>query len=196
MEPPRAHAHASLYWTACYDDYCSTYRQMKDNNYYPSRANNRHRRSHRSCECTSAHPSELTEVIRTRHLDPRKACAAWQKGKRVCPECRFLVNMTDHHRRCGTASQRAPQVETAPKEEHEAPAEPIATTTPNQGEQNAAEIEALKRLIALVYRETTLAATQNRNQQRNEARVNNERHEADQVQLQRMIRNLATITQE
>jgi len=32
---PRANDHASLHWTACYDDYCKAHRQMKDNNYYP-----------------------------------------------------------------------------------------------------------------------------------------------------------------
>ena len=106
--------------------------------------------------------------------------------------------MTDHHQRCQTANQRALQAETVPQEEqkHEAPAEPIAATTPDQGEQNAAEIEALKRLVALIYRETTLAARQDRNQQRSEAHANNERHKADQVQLQRMARTLAAITQE
>ena len=30
---PRTNDHASLHWTACYDDYCGVHRQMKDNNY-------------------------------------------------------------------------------------------------------------------------------------------------------------------
>ena len=46
-ELPRNNDHASLHWTAYYDDYCSVHHQIKDNNYYPSRDNHRHRRSHR-----------------------------------------------------------------------------------------------------------------------------------------------------
>jgi len=33
--PARHNDHASLHWTACYDDYCNTHRQSKDKNYYP-----------------------------------------------------------------------------------------------------------------------------------------------------------------
>jgi len=40
---PHTNDHASLHWTACYDDYCNTHRQSKDNNYYPRRS--RHRRA-------------------------------------------------------------------------------------------------------------------------------------------------------
>ena len=32
---PHANDHASLHWTACYDDYCGAYCQMKDDNYHP-----------------------------------------------------------------------------------------------------------------------------------------------------------------
>jgi len=35
---PRTNDHVSLHWTACYDDYCNTLRQSKDNNYYPCRS--------------------------------------------------------------------------------------------------------------------------------------------------------------
>ena len=102
---PSANDHASLHWTAYYDDYCNAHRQMKDDNYYPQRGNDRRRRNHQPCSCPHAHPFELAEVIRTRHLNPRKACADWQKGKRVCPDCQFLVNMEDHHQRCQTTAQ-------------------------------------------------------------------------------------------
>ena len=37
VEQPRRDDRASLHWMACYDDYCHTHRQMKDNNYYPAR---------------------------------------------------------------------------------------------------------------------------------------------------------------
>jgi len=32
---PHTNDQASLHWMACYDDYCNTHRQSKDNNYYP-----------------------------------------------------------------------------------------------------------------------------------------------------------------
>jgi len=51
VEQPRANDHASLHWTACYDDYCGAHRQMKDNNYYPRRGNDRRRRNHQQCDC-------------------------------------------------------------------------------------------------------------------------------------------------
>jgi len=35
---PHTNDHASLRWTACYDDYCNTHRQSKDNNYYLRRS--------------------------------------------------------------------------------------------------------------------------------------------------------------
>jgi len=102
---PSANDHASLHWTACYDDYCNAHRQMKDDNYYPQPGNDRRRRNHGPCRCPHAHPFELVEVIRNRHLNPCKACTDRQKGKRVCPDCRFLVNMEDHHQRYQTTAQ-------------------------------------------------------------------------------------------
>ena len=81
---------------------------MKNDNYDPQRGNNRGRRNHRPYSCHHTHPFELGEVIRNRHLNPRKACADWQKGKWVCPDCRFLVNMENHHLRCSTSAPRNP----------------------------------------------------------------------------------------
>jgi len=114
---PHTNDHVSLHWAACYDDYCNTSRQMKDNNYYPRRGNNRCRRSHQQCNCPNAHPYELAEVICVRHLNPCKACADWQKGKRVCPDCRFLVNLNDHHLRCQSTAQHAPLADIVPPQE-------------------------------------------------------------------------------
>jgi len=87
---------------------------MKDNNYYPRRGNDRRRCSHQECDCPNAHPYELAEVIHVRHLNPRKACADWQKGKRACPNCRFLVNLNDHHLCCQSTAQRAPLADITP----------------------------------------------------------------------------------
>jgi hypothetical protein len=41
-------------------------------------------------------------------MDPRKACRAWQKGKRVCNVCRFLVNKDGHEERCGIKGWKPP----------------------------------------------------------------------------------------
>ena len=84
---PHTNDHASLHWIACYNGYCNTHRQMKNNNYYPRRGNDRRRHSHQQCDCPNTHPYELAEVIHVRHRNPRKACTDWQKGKRVCPDC-------------------------------------------------------------------------------------------------------------
>jgi len=38
---PHTNDHTSLHWMPCYDDYCNTHRQSKDNNYYPRRSRRR-----------------------------------------------------------------------------------------------------------------------------------------------------------
>jgi hypothetical protein len=119
LEQSRTDNHASLHWTACYDDYCGVHRQMKDNNYYP-RENRRSRRP-QICDCPLSHPEELLQITRERRLNPRKACADWHKGKRACPDCRFLVRMENHHLRCSAA--------------------PLVDPTPPQQDQEAATIE-------------------------------------------------------
>ena len=64
VEQPRTNDHVSLHWTACYDDHCSTHRQMKDYNYYPQRSSGRchHRRNRQMCDCLMPHPHELVKV--------------------------------------------------------------------------------------------------------------------------------------
>jgi len=77
------------------------------------------RRNHRPCGCPHAHPFELAEVIRNKHLNPRKACADWYKGKRVCQHCGYLVNLKGHENRSGAApTPRTPLAE-IPNEEEE-----------------------------------------------------------------------------
>ena len=49
--------HISLHWTACYNNYCNTRRQSKDNNYYPRPSCCRHRAT--NCDCMLPHPNEL-----------------------------------------------------------------------------------------------------------------------------------------
>jgi hypothetical protein len=111
--------HASLHWSHCYDDYCETHRHAKDNNnYYPHRREPR-RRGKQPCGCNNTHPRELANAIRTKHLNPRKACADWNKGKRVCRACGFLVRLEGHKERCGAgaAATRPPPAEVKTEEE-------------------------------------------------------------------------------
>ena len=95
----RTNNHASLHWTSCYDKYYGVHRQMKENNYYPQRSSGRCRRNHQMCDCPMPHPDELLHVTRKQHLNPVKASVDWHRGKWVCPECWFLVNMENHHLR-------------------------------------------------------------------------------------------------
>jgi hypothetical protein len=41
---------------------------------------------------------------RAKHLNIRKACRAWGRGKRVCYDCGFLVNKDGHEEQCSAAN--------------------------------------------------------------------------------------------
>ena len=73
---PHINDHTSLHWTACYDDYCHTHRQIKVNNYYPHQ-NQCCRRWVHTCDCPLPHPEELLDVTHERRLNPAKACTDW-----------------------------------------------------------------------------------------------------------------------
>ena len=167
---------------------------MKDNNYYPRRGNNRRRRSHQQCDCPNAHPYELAEVIRVRYLNPRKAYTDWQKGKRVCPGCRFLVNLNDHHLRCQSTAQRAPLADITPPQEAPAAAKenPDAEVATPQDDQ----IRLLVEIITTVQNTVIQEAHHNYGIQCLLAQTMSDQHNADQRQLQRMARTLETITAE
>jgi hypothetical protein len=95
--------HEDLYWLFCYDDYCSVYLQSKqNNNYLPTTglAGPTHQCYNEVCNCRQGYHPELDAVIQAKHLNIRKACQAWQWGKRVCYDCRFLINMEGHGARC------------------------------------------------------------------------------------------------
>jgi hypothetical protein len=201
-EQPRTNNHASLHWTACYDDGCSIHRQDKDFAYYPRRANGQHRRNHQRCDCQHAHPFELAEVIRNRHLNPRKACQDWRRGKRVCHRCRFLVNIENHEDRCQTTGERAPLAElpTGDQENQEpaataaTSAEAATTAATTAAADEAREALDIIRAGFLVLHEdanrTTALAQQLRVTQRGEAQAGQERHQATQQQLQRVTQVL------
>jgi hypothetical protein len=197
-EQPQTNDHASLRWTACYNDEYNTHRQAKDNAYYPRRANGRHRRSHQPCDCQHAHPFELAEVIRNRHLNPRKACQDWRRGKRVCHRCRFLVNTENHEARCQTTGERAPLAElpTGDQKNQEPTAtaatgaEAATTAAATATMDEAREALDIIRAGFLVLHEDancTTALTQGlRVTQRGEAQAGQERYQATQQQLQRV----------
>jgi len=198
---PRTNDHASLHWMACYDDYCNTYRQSKDNNYYPRQSRRRHRAT--NCDCPLPHPNELLEVTRERHLNPVKACADWHRGKRVCPECRFLVNMENHHLRCSTAALRDPLANiTTLQEDQEniAPPEEVAAGDAAQAATPAAlrdeQISLLHDIVTMLHHTTTRDARRNHVVHRTLTQRMNEFHDADQQQLQSMAHALGAIITE
>ena len=198
---PRTNDHASLHWTACYDDYCNTHRQSKDNNYYPRQS--RRRRRATNCDCPLPHPNELLEVTRERHLNPVKACADWHQGKRVCPECRFLVNMENHHLRCSAAAPRDPLADiTTLQEDQEniAPPEEVAASDAARAATPAAlrdeQISLLHDIVTMLHHTTTRDARRNHVVHRTLAQRMNEFHDADQQQLQSMAHALGAIITE
>jgi len=160
---PRTNDHAALYWTACYDDYCNTHHQSKDNNYYPCRSR---RRRATNCNCPLPDANELLEVTCQRCLNPVKACADWHRGKRVCPECRFLVNMENIN--------------------------PAGATAALQDEQLA----LLGEIVTMIHQTTTRDARRNHVVHRTLAQRMNEFHYADQQQLQQMTNTLGAIITE
>jgi len=166
---------------------------MKDDNYYPQRGNDCCRRNHRACSCPHAHPFELAEVIRNRHINPCKACADWQKGKRVCPDCRFLVNMEDHHQRCHTTAQRIPLADITPPQEDQEAAGPVEGTPDPATTLQDEQLGLLGKIVTMIHQTTTRDAQCNHVVHRTLAERMNEFHNADQQQLQRMANTLEGI---
>ena len=123
--------HDAQHWTFCYDDYCATHRQSKENyNYFPTAG----RKGTNECNCGRTHDPELEAVIRKKHLDVRKACRAWQRGKRVCYDCGFLVNMDGHEARCGATGPARSSTTPAPTPDEPTPVPEKDQQHPN-GEQ-------------------------------------------------------------
>jgi len=195
--------HTYLHWTACYDDYCNTHHQSKDNNYDPRPSHRRRRAT--NCNCTLPHPNELLEVTRERRLNPIKACADWHRGKCVCPECRFLVNIENHHLRCSATAPHAPLADvTPPQEDQEAtpaghtpdPAtDPIAVATMTAALQDE-QLTLLGEIVTMIHQTTTWDARRNHVVHRTLAQRINEFYDADQQQLQQMANTLGAIITE
>jgi len=186
---PRTNDHVSLHGTACYNDYCNTHHQSKDNNYYPRQS---HRRRATNCDCPLPHPNELHEVTRERRLNPVKACVEWYRGKRVCPECRFLVNMKNHHLRCSAAAPRETLADITPPQEYQENINPAAVTAALQDEQLA----LLGEIVTMIHQTTTRDARCNHVVHRTLAQRMNEFHYVDEQQLQQMTNTLGAIINE
>ena len=196
-EQPRQDDHASLHWTACYDDYCNTHRQMKNNNYYPRQSRRHHRRRRPSCDCPLPHPEELLAVTRERRLNPVKACADWHRGKRVCPDCRFLVNTENHHLRCSATAPREPPADIPPpQEDHEETPDNLNEAATMAAAIQEERLTLLGEIVTTIHQTTTQDARRNHAVHRALAQRMNEFHDADQQQLQRMASTLETIIAE
>jgi hypothetical protein len=205
--------HASLHWSHCYDDYCETHRHAKDNNnYYPHRREPR-RRGKQPCDCNHAHPRELANAIRTKHLNPRKACADWKKGKRVCRACGYLVRMEGHEERCGATVNHPPPAEVRTEEEeasrmldeqHETAAAPAAPENENPEDlaverDEEPDVNNLIRNTAIAQQLATIslvAAQRVITDHQTQLAPRLERQDADHERLERMLGEVRNITVE
>jgi hypothetical protein len=99
--PPTVYdPHDDMHWSSCQDPYCTTHLDAKqNNNYFPGAGP-----ANQPCNCGTEHDPELDAVIRAKHLNVRKACRAWGRGKRLCYDCGFLVNKEGHEERCSAAN--------------------------------------------------------------------------------------------
>jgi len=191
---PRQDNHASMHWTACYNDDCTIHRSDKDFGYYPRKEKHRRRRQKRQqCDCPHTHPFELAEVIRNRHMNQRKACADWRKGKRVCPRCQYLVNPQGHQERCQTNAERTPleEINNQDQENQEPAVEEAPAISPveQQENANAAAIQLLREQMIMIYREA-------RNQCADLEQQVVENHTNDREQMQRVIHTVEEILQQ
>ena len=171
--PPNTDNHASLHWTACYDDYCGIHRQIKDNNYYPH--GSRCRRP-QICDCPLSHPEELLQITHEQCLNPRKVCAAWYKRKRICPDCRFLVQMENHHLRCSVA----PLADIAPPQQEAIPIEYAPEPLAMQQDE---QIALLTEVVTLIHQTTTKDTLRHHVAQRTLEQRMDKIHDADQQLL-------------
>jgi hypothetical protein len=205
--------HAALHWSHCYDDYCEIHRHAKDNhNYHPRHAEGSRRRGprrHQACECGLPHPAALANAIRTKHLNPRKACADWKKGKRVCRACGFLVRLEGHEGRCGagaTVTHPPPAEVKTEDEENEMPAATAAAAAAPENEDpeelateqdEAPDINNLIRNTAIAQQLATIslvAAQRVITEHQAQLAPRLERQDEDHEQLERMLHEVRKIT--
>jgi hypothetical protein len=197
--------HASLHWSHCYNDYCEIHRHVKDNHNYHPRHTERSRRQgprrQQACECGAPHPAALANVIRAKHLNPRKACADWNRGKRVCRVCGYLVRLEGHEERCGANASPPAEVKTE-EEENEAPPAAHENEDPENlaiGNDQAPDINNLIRTTAIAQQLATIslvAAQRVIVDYQTQLAPRLERQDADHEQLGRLIHEVRQITTE
>jgi hypothetical protein len=107
LPPTLYNAHDDIYWSFCYDAYYTTHLDTKQDNYYfpgAGSANQVKQHLNPSCNSRMKHDPEFDAVIKAKYLNIRKACRAWGRGKRVCYNCRFVVNIDRHGELCSTVN--------------------------------------------------------------------------------------------
>jgi len=149
------------------------------------------------CDCPLPHPDELLAVTRERRLNPVKACTDWHRGKWVCPDCRFLVNLENHHLRCSAAAPRAPLADITQEDQENAhPTEDPAATATVAAVLQDEQLTLLGEIVTMICQTTTRDARRNHVVHRTLAQRMNEFHDADQQQLQRMATTMEAIIAE
>lgn len=86
--------HIYHHFSTCYNDDCFIHLSEKQGaNYFPKQP--------KHCECTTPHPPELENFLRTHPgWDPKRTCNKYKNGKRPCDQCDCLVNPIGHEFRC------------------------------------------------------------------------------------------------
>ena len=116
----------------------------------------------------------------------------WYRGKRVCPECRFLVNMENHQLHCSAIAPRVPLADITPPQEAPVEENPDAEAAAPPDNQ----IRLLAEIITTVQNTVIQEARHNYGIQRLLAQTMRDQHNANQRQLQRMAWTLGAIITE
>jgi len=116
----------------------------------------------------------------------------WYQGKQVCPECRFLVNMENHHLCCSAAAPCETLADITPPQEDQENIKPTAATAALQDEQLA----LLGEIVTMIHQTTTQDAHRNHVVHRTLAQRMNEFYYADQQQLEQMTNTWGAIITE
>jgi len=99
----------------------------------------------------------------------------WYRGKRVCPECRFLVNMENHHLHCSASAPPETLADITPPQKDQENINPLAAIAALQDEQLA----LLGEIITMIHQTTTRDARRNHVVHRTLAQQLNEFHYVD-----------------
>jgi len=140
----------------------------------------------------------LVDAIITRQLNPKKACTDWEKGKRLCEDCNFLVCLEGHPERCGANANLAgeeQQQQGQPQEQEEAtaPEEAVPVLVDVRNATTLMEQTVNAQQAATV---SLAAANQIINENRDRLAVTLDRQDADHTHLQQMIRQCQDITEQ